>query len=47
MDGVLGAADSVLAVSVLGSFGAVWVADELERESVIYQPEPLNTIPVA
>ena len=46
-----------VAVSVLGeavpldsdlvSLGAVCVADELERESVIYQPDPLNTMPVA
>jgi len=50
--GWLGAAVSVLAGAALldsdfDSLGAVCVADELERESVIYQPEPLNTMPVA
>jgi hypothetical protein len=39
---------SVLAVSGLSEpLGAGLLVGELDRESVTYQPEPLNTMPVA
>ena len=42
------AAASVFAASVLSvALGAGLLVGELERESVTYQPEPLNTIPEA
>jgi hypothetical protein len=43
-----GAAASALVVSDLSAaLGAGLLVGELDRESVTYQPEPLNTIPVA